>query len=180
MLKRLYENPQIGERIYFKKYAHEPGEQVTIIDAELNPGASTPLHYHRTYDEHFECMEGELSLEIDRKITVLRAGDQVTAPRRSVHRFFNQGAESVLFRTTVSPGHAGYEQMLKIVHGLAVDGLTDAKGLPRKFWHLGILVALSETNLPGWLSLLQPLLLRSARRALADGRYARELLPYTK
>jgi len=180
MLRRLYANPKIGDQIYFKKYAHEPGDSVTIIDVELNPGGGAPRHYHQTYDEQFECMEGELHLEIDKKIIVLQPGDKATAPRRSVHRFFNEGTETVLFRTTISPGQQGFEHMLKIAYGLAADGLTDATGKPRKFWHMGTVVALSDTNLPGVLSLLQPLLLRSARRALADGRYARELQPYTE
>ncbi len=180
MLNRLYENPKIGDRIYFKKYAHEPGEAVTIIDVELKVGGVTPRHYHLTYDEQYECMEGELTIEIDKKIIVLRPGDKTIAPRRAVHRFSNHGTEAVLFRITVSPGQPGFEKMLKIAHGLAVDGLTDAQGKPRKFWHMGTVVALSDTNLPGVLSLLQPLLLRSARRALADGRYARELQPYTE
>ena len=180
MLKRLYENPRLGDRIYFKKYAHEPGESVTVVDVELNIEGAIPRHYHLTYDEHYECMEGELSLEIDQKVIVLQPGDRATAPRGSVHRFFNQGREAVLFRITIAPGQPGYEKMLKITHGLAVDGLTDAQGKPRKFWHMGTIVALSDTNLPGILSLLQPLLRRSARRALADGRYARELQPYTE
>ncbi len=180
MLKRLYANPRIGDQIYFKKYAHEPGEAVTIIDVELNVGGTTPRHYHLTFDEQYECMEGELAVEIDRQLIVLRPGDKTIVPRGAVHRFSNWGREAVLFRITVSPGQPGYEKMLKIAHGLAADGLTDAQGRPRKFWHMGTVVALSDTNLPGVLSLLQPLLRRCGRRALADGRYARELERYTE
>ena len=180
MEKRLYENPLIGDRIFFRKYAQEPGEAVTIIDVELKPGGGNELHYHQKFDEHFECLEGELSLEVAKRIIVLQPGEKATAPRRAVHRFFNQSGTYNRFRVTVSPGHAGFERVLKIAYGLAGDGLLNAKGHPKKFWHLGTLVELSDTNLPGLLGLLQPLLRRSARRARADGRYARELQPYTE
>jgi len=179
-MKRLFENPQIGDRIFFKKFAHEPGDHSNIIDVELKPGGGNQLHYHKTYDEHFECLEGELSLEVDKKIIVLLPGETAVAPRQSVHRFFNQSDEPNRFRVTITPGQPGFEQMLKIVYGLATDGLLRANGTPKKFWQMGVLVALSDTNLPGLFSLLQPLLTRSARRAMADGRFARELQPYTE
>ncbi|OUJ74671.1 cupin domain-containing protein [Hymenobacter crusticola] len=179
-MKRLFENPQIGDRIFFKKFAHEPGENITIIDVSLKPGGGNALHYHYTYDEHFECLEGELSLEVDKQIIVLRPGEKAVAPSKSVHRFFNQSADYNRFRVTVAPGQPGLEQMLQIVYGLASDGLLKPNGTPRKFWHMGTIVALSDTNLAGIFSLLQPLLARSARRAMADGRFARELQPYTE
>lgn len=179
-MKRLYENPLIGDRIYFKKYAHEPGPATTVIDVELKAGGGNELHYHLSYDEHFECLDGELSLEVDKRIIVLQPGQTATAPRRSVHRFFNTSAEPARFRVTITPGQPGFEQVLKIVYGLAADGLLNAKGQPRKFWQIGTIVELSDTNLPGIFRLLQPLLRRSARRALADGRFERELLPYTE
>ena len=179
-MKRLYESPLIGDRIYFKKYAQEPGEAITIIDVELQPGGGTGLHYHQTYDEQFECLEGVLSLTVDKKSVVLRPGQKATAPRWSVHRFFNASAAPVRFRITIEPGQPGFENMLKIMYGLASNGLVNAKGQPRKFWQMGTLVELSDTNLPGLFSLLQPLMRRSARRAIADGRYARELQPYTE
>ena len=178
-MKRLFENPSIGDRIYFQKFVHEPGEAVTIIDVELKPGSGNGLHYHETYDEYFECLEGELSLEVDKKIVVLQPGEKATAPRNSVHRFFNQSADYNRFRVTISPGHAGFENTLKIAYGLASDGLVKVNGMPKKFWHMGAIVELSDTNLPGLFSLLQPLLRRSARRAFADGRYQQELQPYT-
>ena len=179
-MKRLYENPLIGDRIYFQKYAQEPGDATTIINVELKPGAGNGLHYHQTYDEHFECLQGQLSLEVDKQLVVLRPGERATAPRRSVHRFFNTTACPVRFRVTISPGHPGFENVLKIAYGLAADGHMTATGRPKKFWHMGAIVELSDTNLPGVFSLMQPLLRRSARRAIADGRYARELQPYTE
>ncbi|MDO7874388.1 cupin domain-containing protein [Hymenobacter sp. ASUV-10] len=178
-MKRLFENPLIGDRIFFKKFAHEPGEAVTIIDVALKPGGGNGLHFHETFDEHFECLEGELSLEVNKRVIVLQPGETATAPRRAVHRFFNQSNSYNRFRVTISPGHPGFENTLKIAYGLASDGLMNAQGRPRKFWHLGTIVALSDTHLPGVFRLLQPLLRYSARRAHADGRFARELQPYT-
>jgi quercetin dioxygenase-like cupin family protein len=176
-MKRNFENPSIKDQIYFHQFAEEPGDGTTIIEVTLDSGGGNDRHYHRTFDEIFECLEGEVSIEVNKKVVVLRPGEKAVAPRNTVHRFFNTSAASARFRVTLTPGHSGFEKVVKIVYGLASDNLLKNGG-PAKFWQMGVVVELSDTNVPGFYSVVQPLLRRSARRAFADGRFDRELRPY--
>ncbi|MCC3156195.1 cupin domain-containing protein [Hymenobacter sp. 15J16-1T3B] len=178
-MKRTFENPIIGDVVHFVKYAQEPGGPDTVLDVDLKPGGGNALHYHRSFDEHFECLAGELQVQVGRQVRTLRPGDTATVPRGVHHRFFSTSSAPTRFRVTISPGHAGFENMLKIAYGMAADGLTDQRSTPKKFWQMGVAVHLSDTNVPGVLGLLMPLLRRAARRAMADGRYEREMAPYT-
>ena len=178
-MKRTFENPQIGDVIHFVKYAREAGGPDTILDIDLQPGGGNALHRHRTFDEHFECLVGELHVQVGRQVHTLRPGQTATAPKDTLHRFFSTSAAPTRFRVTISPGHEGFEKMLQITYGLAAQGLVNRRNAPRKFWHLAVVAYLSDTMLPGPISLLLPLLRRVGRRALTDGRYERELRPYT-
>ncbi|QHJ08952.1 cupin domain-containing protein [Hymenobacter busanensis] len=177
-MKRNFENPSIKDQIYFQQFAEEPGDGTTIIDVTLAPGGGNGLHYHLSFDEIFECLEGEVSIQVGNKVQVLQPGETAVAPRKSVHRFFNQSQAPARFRVTLTPGHVGFEKVIKIVYGLAADGRLKKDGGLAKFWQMGVVVELSDTNVPGFFSLVMPLLRRSARRALADGRFDRELRPY--
>jgi hypothetical protein len=50
-----------------------------------------------------------------------------------LHGFFNPEDEEITFRVELHPGHAGFEQSLHIMYGLAADGLTDEKFDTQKF-----------------------------------------------
>ncbi|WP_400190522.1 cupin domain-containing protein [Hymenobacter sp. B81] len=174
-MKRTLENPLIGDVVHFVKLAHEPGSPDTVVEVTLKPGGGNDPHFHRTFDEHFECLEGEVNLQLGRQIVTLRPGERAVAPRRAVHRFFNASSQPTRFRVTIRPGSPGFEHTLQIIYGLAADGQLTRHGRPRKLWQLGLIVELSDINLPGLPGLLQPLLRRLAHKAIADGRYEREL-----
>lgn len=179
-MKRSFENPLIGDKVYFTKYATEPGSSASLIDVELKPGGGNGLHYHKTFAEHFECLEGELSIQVGKEILRLHPGETATAPAGQLHRFFNDSNRPNRFRVTIDPGHTGFENTLKIAYGLASDGFVTKVGMPKKLWHMGTIILLSDTNLPGFFSLIQRPLAWMARRAMADGRFKRELEPYTR
>ncbi|MDF7813812.1 hypothetical protein [Hymenobacter sp. YC55] len=54
------------------------------------------------------------------------------------------------------PGHEGFENTLRILYGLAVDGLYNDKGLPKSLVHLAVCAIMSDTRLPGLGNLLTP------------------------
>ena len=58
---------------------------------------------------------------------------------------------------------------LQIGYGLARDSQTDKKGFPKDKYALAWLFSISESNLPGFLSLIEPLLRNRARNAVAKG-----------
>jgi hypothetical protein len=69
----------------------------------------------------------------------------------------------------LSPGHTGFEKSLRIIYGLASDGLTDKNTIPKSIKHTAIVVCMSDMNLPGAFTFLFPILKFIAKRANTTG-----------
>jgi mannose-6-phosphate isomerase-like protein (cupin superfamily) len=48
---------------------------------EVGPGDGTLPHYHRSYDEHFEVIEGTLEVLVGEEIRTLNSGEKAVARR---------------------------------------------------------------------------------------------------
>ena len=145
--RRTIENPMIGDRVTFVKTAVETGGEYELVQVVLQPGGGTPLHYHTMYSEQFEVEEGELHIDCDGRTHVLRPGDRVNAPVRSIHRFYNPGTEPVVFLTTIKPARH-FETFLRMSYGLARDGKVRQSGLPKSLWHAAVFFHWGETYMP--------------------------------
>ncbi len=115
-------------------------------------------------------LTGELGLELagGRKES-LQAGETRLVKIGEVHRFFNSGDQPVEFVTLAEPGHAGFENALRIVYGLAEDGLCNRKGIPKDIRHLALFAQMSDTRLAGWMALGAPVLRWIAIRSQKQG-----------
>ena len=71
----------------------------------------------------------------------------------------------------MAPAQEGFLKALSIGYGLAGDGLTNKKGIPKKLDHLAVVLELSETRFRGVLGLVTPWLLKRAKRARKKGVY---------
>lgn len=67
------------------------------------------------------------------------------------------------------PGHEGFPKGLAIAYGLAADGKTNKKGIPRSLTHLALLIVLTDTKPTGLTGLLFPLFKWLAKRARNNG-----------
>ena len=85
------------------------------------------------------------------------------------HQFFNTSDEVCTFRVELRPGSKGFEQSLQIGYGLARDGETRKNGIPKSKYALAWLFDISESNLPGWMSVFEWILRRQAKKALKTG-----------
>lgn len=169
-MKRTLFNPVLKETVTFIQTSRETNGAVSDLEITLAPGGGNPLHYHTTYTELFTAVEGELKLELkNKKIICLSPGQSYLVKEGEVHRFFNSGATDIRFRNEVRPGHEGFENTLRILHGLASDGLYRSNGIPRSFTHLAVCGIMSDMRLPGLMSLTTPLLKWIARRAKKKG-----------
>ncbi|MVM33845.1 cupin domain-containing protein [Spirosoma sp. HMF4905] len=169
LVGRTIVNPVLKEETIFLEISRESGGRHTLVDVLLAPEAGTPMHYHTDFSEEFTCLEGELSIKLNKKIIRLKRGESIIAPARSKHRFFNQSRAPCRFQCRFTPGFPGFEQTLQISYGLARDGKTTAQGTPKNPYVLGYLVLISETRMSGWLAFLQPLLNWLGRQALKNG-----------
>ncbi len=178
MQKTIY-NPVLKETVTFNQTADETDGVVSDLEITLAPGGGNPLHYHTTYTELFTAIEGDLYLELkNRQTKKLAPGESYLVKKGEVHRFFNPGNTGIRFRNEVRPGHKGFENTLRILHGLAADGLYNDKAVPKSLTHLAVCGIMSDMRLPGLMSLTTPLLKWLAARAKKNGTEAELLKKY--
>ena len=173
------ENPRARERRYYhpiqKDYAtfletsEETGGVRTLIEVEVAPGGGNDPHYHLTYDEHFEVLEGTLEVLVDKDTVTLRPGEKAVATKNTLHRFRNRTDQPARFLVELRPGHSGFEKAIKVAYGLASDGLASANGTPRNLYYTALLMEWSDIRLPGIYTVAEPLLRLLARRARRKG-----------
>jgi len=153
-LPRTIENPLVKDRVTFLTTAAESEGKFELVKVELAPGGGTGLHYHLTFAEHFEAVEGELHVEVDGVFRTLRPGDTATALPGTLHRFFNPGADPIVFRVTIDPAR-NFERMLRIGYGISRDGRVNPKnGMPYSLLEAAVIFKLGETymaRIPIWL-----------------------------
>lgn len=167
-MRKIY-NPVQKDYVTFLKTASETNGEYTLVEVELAPKGGVGLHYHKTYSEKFDCLEGELKVKAGSTIHTLNPGQTVTATPNVNHRFYNTSDKACKFRVELRPASRGFEQSLQIGYGLARDGQTNDKGFPNDRLALAWLFDISESNLPGWMSIFEFILRRQAKKARAKG-----------
>jgi quercetin dioxygenase-like cupin family protein len=170
-MKNFIRNPIIKDTATFIQTASGNKGKITEIDFTLMPGGGNPFHFHRSYLETFIVLQGELGLVCGKKNTLLKEGDSFTVPPMQVHRFYNPGDKETRFKVILTPGHEGMENALRILYGMAGDGLTNKKSIPKKIKHIALIAYTSDMNLPGLPNLFFPILKIIARKAIAKGEY---------
>jgi quercetin dioxygenase-like cupin family protein len=154
--RRIY-SPVQRDAAIFLETCEESGGHRTLLEIELAPGGGNELHRHLTYAERFVAVDGELTVRVDGLDHVLRPGDEATAEAGVMHRFSNETDELVRFHVELTPGHRGMEQVLQIGYGLAEDGKTNSKGIPKNLVQAAVLMKLGEIRVAGAIRLLTPL-----------------------
>ncbi|AVR44256.1 cupin domain-containing protein [Christiangramia fulva] len=180
-MKRKIINPVIKDTATFLQTSEESEGKVSDMEFTLMPGGGTPLHYHKSYAETFTAIDGDLGLKLGKNETkILKPGETHTVQPKSLHSFFNPNGQEIKFNVKIKPGHTGFENSLRILYGLAEDGHTNKKGIPKSIKHTAIVVCMSDMNIPGFLSLIFPVLKRIAIKAKANGEEKKLLNKYCK
>ncbi len=151
---RVIESPILKDRITFLKTTEETQGEYLLFQVELSPGGGVLMHYHTTFTERFEVSEGELTVDLGGKRLRLEAGQSAVASPYAVHRFSNESAGRVTFLAEVRPARQ-FEKNLRITYGLARDGKTNEKGIPKNLLHLAVSFQLADTYLPGFPAWMQ-------------------------
>lgn len=169
MLERRIYNPVQKDYVSFLKISDETNGQSTLVEVELAPGGGVGMHFHKTYSETFEVLEGELKVQLGKSVHTLKKGNIATAHPNIDHRFFSESDQVCKFRVELNPASKGFEQSLQIGYGLACDGETRSNGFPKNPLALAWLFEISESNLRGWRSIFEFILRAQAKRARAKG-----------
>ena len=167
-LRKIY-NPIQKDTVVFLKTADDTNGECTLVEVELADGGGVGLHYHKTYSETFDCVDGEVQIALGKTIHTLKPGESATAEPNINHLFRNRSGKPCKFRVELRPASKGFEQSLQIGYGLAGDSLCDKKGFPKDKLALAWLFDISESNLPGWMSIFEFILRKQAKKARAKG-----------
>ena len=69
------------------------GENLTVVEASVDPGAGLGLHVHPCYEEATMIMEGEIQAVLEGETRILGPGDVLLAPAGVKHTITNQSDE---------------------------------------------------------------------------------------
>jgi quercetin dioxygenase-like cupin family protein len=166
--RRIYSPVQKDAAIFLETSSESSGQR-TLFEIELAPGGGNATHCHLTYAERFIAVDGELTVRVDGLEHALKPGDEAVAEPGVLHCFSNETREQVRFQVELTPGHRGFEQALQIGYGLAEDGLTNDKGIPKSLVQAGVLMDMGEMRVSGPIRLIVPLLKLLARRGRRRG-----------
>lgn len=177
---RMILNPVTRQRVLFVETARETGGARTVLDVETAPGGGVLLHRHADHVEEIEVLAGEIEVTIGGVTRRVPAGEHVVIEAGAVHSWRNSSADGVLrFRGTMTPGHPGFETVLRLSFGLGRDGGLRPSGIPRRFDDLALITDWDPSLLAvGPRRWLAPLMRWCARRARGTGRAAELLRRY--
>jgi quercetin dioxygenase-like cupin family protein len=168
MQRTIYNPIQKDTVTFLKTYADTNGE-CTLVEVELANGGGVGLHYHKTYSETFNCLQGEVQVRLGKTVDSLKPGDSATAEPNINHLFRNRSGKPCKFKVELRPASRGFEQSLQIGYGLARDGECKPNGFPKDKLALAWLFDISESNLPGLMSLFEFILRWQAKKARRKG-----------
>jgi quercetin dioxygenase-like cupin family protein len=124
------ENPITGERLVFRKTSRETGGEAVVLETFVKPdGFVAAAHVHPHQEERFQVISGTVGFRLGREKRVATAGQRVTVPAGTAHKFWNAGEDEAHFVCEVRPA-LQFEQLIETMFGLAADGKTNGKGMP--------------------------------------------------
>ena len=139
------------------------------------------MHYHLAYTEAFEVLQGSLDVCVGTKENhlVLTEGESAFVPLNTVHRFWNSSTEPVVFEVEIRPAR-NFEKSLRAAFGLAREGKTNDKGVPKNILELALIYELSESYIVGMPLFLQKGIFGPLAKIARWRGYDPEFSKYTK
>jgi len=111
-----------GHKITIKLSGEDTDGAFSLLEIELT-GDGPPQHIHKTEDETFYVLEGEVKFLLGKKISIAKKGTLVLIPRGTVHAWCLTGQEPAKLLATISP--PGFEKFFEDAVDLDVTD-TDA------------------------------------------------------
>jgi len=159
-MPQVYLNPITKEKATILKTSAQTHGAYTLIEVELQPDGGNPVHFHKRFTEDFYPQKGVLGVHYLGKELFLPPGAHFKVPLLDVHRFYNPGDQSIVFRARLEPGQPGFENFMAVLFGLVSDGKTFGKNqIPYNPFHAILLLHWGDTQVDYFLfRFLKPLL----------------------
>jgi quercetin dioxygenase-like cupin family protein len=124
-------NPMTGQEIRFLQTGKDTAGKLLEMEATYFMSSREPApHYHPYQEEDFKVISGELSVRMGGgKVCTLKAGDRLHVSAGQVHSMWNTGNAKTVVNWQVRRA-LDTEYLLETMTGLAVDGKTNAAGMP--------------------------------------------------
>jgi len=144
-------HPLFGTRLTFLRTATETEgrllEWETLYKAHRGKESGNIPHFHVTFVEQYEVLEGTAGYELEGDERQAHAGAHVEIPCGAAHRnFWNASAADLRLVTHIEMNPPNTRALLYIeaffetLYGLAREGKVNADGLPKSFLHTILLV----------------------------------------
>jgi quercetin dioxygenase-like cupin family protein len=91
-------------RLTFKIGPASGSQQLALFEIGLPPGAGAFIHRHRSYEEVFYVLEGEVTFRVDERQVLAAMGSYIFVPSSVVHGFKNTSAADARLLAIVTPG----------------------------------------------------------------------------
>jgi len=176
MNERILVNPVTKVQVRLLTSAAETNGAYSMNEGVMLPDGANGLHYHRMLTQTFTALERPLHLYLEgKKIISLKEGESYTVTPGVVHGVFNPTKYTVRYRVITAPGKEGFENMLRILYGLAEENKLNTNGLPTDYATTAMLMEMGDTYFMNTHSFLTLWLKWKARQARNRG-VAKELL----
>lgn len=149
-LPRTVSNPVMGVTVTFLTASDETEGQYAEAHVMIPAGhQGPPAHFHTDFEETFTSVEGTLFLDYgEQRGLQLTPGEAVHVEPHVRHRYYNDGDAPAVFRFVARPGQA-YEDGIRAGFGLANDGRTDERGVPRNLLEMAAVFSMSKSYVAG-------------------------------
>ena len=126
----VWENPVTRERATILELPFKNPEGRTTAELTALAGARVMgEHRHPALVERFTVLDGELTLKLDGRTSILREGESAVIEAGSWHDWWNASDRDARVRVEITPGER-FALMIETMFGLARLGNTNAKGMP--------------------------------------------------
>ena len=131
----------------FVQTGHETNNAYELVQVELEPHGGNDWHYHTSFVEQFTVVEGKIKIGRNGEEIVLDKGQTTMANKKDMHYFKNALDQKSVLLVKATPA-SGLEKTLRVAYGLINDGLLK-NDMTENPWHMCLLLAYSESYLPG-------------------------------
>jgi quercetin dioxygenase-like cupin family protein len=127
----VYENRVQGDRFVVREGSEDTGGERLVGDLYIRPGGAVAAkHVHSYITERFEVLAGTVRFHVDGREEVASPGQGVEVPPGVVHDWWNVGSDDAHVLVDIRPAER-FELMIENLYGLANDGKSNARGVPR-------------------------------------------------
>lgn len=128
---QVFANPVTGERAVVLTDPDQHPQRVLVSQLYVTPGGRVAVaHRHPTITERFHVIAGRVGFMIGEEERELGPGEEAEVPPGTLHDWWQVGDETAEVVVEVTPGDR-FIEMIGTFFGLARDGKSDAKGVPR-------------------------------------------------